>query len=188
MMGHTQGVKIASRPPRKPMKKIQRSESSVFACISSCGTSFVGCWSLYSHTSGAVHITSLHALKRIGVSSAFAIVMTKESAYSCVNSRSPNSMIDICHPGSIAAFSRTLSPISVADHLAGWTICAATHSGNNANNIIRYFFIFYCLFFGITGYRYINLFFNLSCSAAIWISATTPELVAGINSFLCDTP
>ena len=121
IIGHTQGVKMASNPPRKPRTKIHMRPATLLEVrpASPVGASF-GLLE-YSHTSGAVHILSSHALKRIGARSALATVNENSSVNSWSNSRSPYSMMVMCHPGSILAVSRTLSPISSPDHLTGWT-------------------------------------------------------------------
>ena len=136
MIGHTQGVNIASNPPNKPNTNI--SHNDLPAELSSITSNLSP---LYSHTSGAVHILSSQALNRIVGTSAFASVMTNESVYSPSNSSSPNSIIFMCQPGSTTALSRTLSPLSSPLHVTGCTICAPAITGIIANNIIKIFLI-----------------------------------------------
>ena len=52
----------------------------------------------------------------------------------------------MCHPGSIAAFSRTLSPASTPLHVTGCTIWAAANNGMSNNNIVNNRFISYILY------------------------------------------
>ena len=110
IIGHTQGVKMANKPPKMPNINMSNNERSA-----SNGRELRSLIDEYSQISGAVHILSSQALKRIGVSSDLASVTMKESAYSSGKSCSPNSMIVICQPSSICAISRTLSPISSPD-------------------------------------------------------------------------
>ena len=141
IIGHTQGVKMASKPPRKPRMKIHNRARTLLDVrpASPVGASF-GLLE-YSQYSGAVHILSSQALKRIGTRSALASVITNESVYSSSNSISPNSMILMCQFGSMTAFSRTLSPISSPLHFTGSTICAANSSGRKTNIIVIIRFI-----------------------------------------------
>ena len=161
MIGHTHGVKIANNPPNNPNKKINHSERSLGVFSLPCAgeelcsidrpvdgrrTSWEEVITSYSHTSGAVHILSSQALKRIGVTSLVATIITNESAYSSSNSRSPNSMIFICQPGSICALIRTLSPTVSPLHFTGSTICAIAKTGQIANNILTILFIVVFIF------------------------------------------
>lgn len=61
MIGHTHGVKIANRPPSKPMRKMTQRD-----WVSDASLSFIGdglsAWVTNSHVSGAVHILSSQAL------------------------------------------------------------------------------------------------------------------------------
>ena len=159
MIGHTQGVKIANSPPKRPNINISHNERSVSELnddASLNGDALSALNDEYSHTSGAVHILSSHALKRIGVRSVLARVMTNESANSSSNSRSPNSMIVMCQPGSMVAVSRTLSPISSPVHFTGCTNCAAAIIGKTANKIPNILFIccrFLVLYINLLNYQ-----------------------------------
>ena len=85
IIGHTQGVKMARRPPNRPNMNISHNERSVPELnddVSLNGDALSALNDAYSHTSGAVHILSSQALKRIGVRSLAARVMTNESANS----------------------------------------------------------------------------------------------------------
>ena len=128
IIGHTQGVKIANNPPKRPNKNIRRRSATPDRPLSltdrSADRSSFGLTDSYSQISGAVHMTSLQALKRIGARSVLATVMEKESLNSWVNINSPISRIDMCHPGSTTARSRTLSPTSSPLHFTGCTNCA----------------------------------------------------------------
>ena len=154
IIGHTHGVKMANNPPNRPNRKIIHNDLPSLVILSIfCMLSSERAVLSNSHTSGAVHILSSHALKRMGVSSAFASVITNESTNSCSYSLSPNSMMVMCQFGSIVALSRTLSPISSPDHLTGCTSWAfngqktvALKDKIQKINMFRNRFIYYSFF------------------------------------------
>ena len=140
---------MANNPPKRPNMNISHNERSVSELnddASLNGDALSALNDEYSQISGAVHILSSQALKRMGVNSALAKVITKESMNSSSNSRSPNSIIVMCQPGSIAAFSRTLSPISSPLHFTGCTNWADAKSGKKAIIIARIRFILLVLY------------------------------------------
>ena len=155
MIGHTQGVKMANRPPRKPKMKIHMSDKTVsedtmppqhVGSIQNVSHPQSSSSTVYSQISGAVHILSSQALKRIGDKSVLATVNVNSSVNSWSNSRSPNSIIVMCQPSSIAAFRRTLSPTSSPLHVTGCTSSAAAKSGMSTNNIVKNLFILLVLY------------------------------------------
>ena len=141
MIGHTHGVKIANRPPNSPMTNTHQMDCSPSLFASSPFASSPRVTN--SKYSGAVHILSSHALKRTRTVSALATVSVNVPAYSSMYSPSPSSMILRCHPCSMVAVRRTLSPITSPFHLMGSTNCAcAAKAIKIATIVLINFFIF----------------------------------------------